>query len=418
MRNFNQFVGLGVLLFLVACSVNRNSSYDYTYLYDEDQKLIKPSIKVFHHSADSSTLFFELESENILFGKLAEDSTLTARVLCKYKVYHPEDQQTIIDSATLAFHTFGKNSSINRLQSNFRFKLPSGKLYPMEVRFRDQYRDLNVVYYYWLDKRDNGNEQYYFLRDGEKVLVDQQLNLSEEITLEKSPLLPDGLYELGYSTTSYKMTPPPFAEAAPDRPEINLDSSEQIIFVDNQVKLKSWSKINRIVCLANLEYLPFYFYDYYPAFPEISEFNHMIEPLRYITTSSEYNKLTNAENVKQELDNFWLKIGGSAEKAEKMLRLYYKRVETANENFTSYKEGWKTDRGIIYIVYGQPTNIYKGISTETWIYGEENHILSIKFEFNRKADAMTNNRYELVRNPDFKNNWYRMVDQWRQGKIF
>ena len=144
----------------------------------------------------------------------------------------------------------------------------------------------------------------------------------------------------------------------------------------------------------------------------------MIEPLRYITTTKEYNQLKNAANIKREIDNFWLKIGGSAEKAEKMLRLYYQRVQMANEKFTSFKEGWKTDRGIIYIVYGQPTNIYKGISSETWVYGEENNILSIKFQFNRKTDARTNNRFDLIRNPDFKNNWYRAVDQWRQGKVF
>jgi len=256
------------------------------------------------------------------------------------------------------------------------------------------------------------------IRGGEEVLIEHQLNKSEEISIEKSPLLPDGLYELNYSHTSYNMTPPPFADETPEHEAIEVYSTEQIIFVDNRLKLRNWSKINQIIHQADEEILPFYFYDYYPAFPEISEYKQMIEPLRYISTSKEYKELINAVNVKQELDNFWLKIGGSTDKAEKMLRLYYKRVEMANEKFTSYKEGWKTDRGIIYIVYGQPTSIYKGISTETWVYGEENQILSIKFEFNRKADAMTNNRYELVRNPDFKNNWYRAVDQWRQGKIF
>ncbi|MEX2379489.1 MAG: GWxTD domain-containing protein [Vicingaceae bacterium] len=318
----------------------------------------------------------------------------------------------------MAFHTFGENATANRLQSDFRFALPKGKLYPMEIRFRDQYRDLNVVYYLWLDKRENGNEQFYLMRDGKEVLIEHQANLSEQISLEKSPLMPDGLYEINYSNTSYSMTPPPFADAETERQKIEVDSSEQLIFVDNKVELNNWSKINQIIYRTDAKLLPFYFYDYYPAFPEISEFHQMIEPLRYITTSSEFKKLKNAVNVKQELDNFWLRIGGSAEKAEKMLRLYYKRVQMANEKFTSYKEGWKTDRGIIYIVYGQPTNIYKGISTETWVFGEENHILSIKFEFNRKADTMTNNRYELLRNPDFKNNWYRAVDQWRQGKTF
>lgn len=404
------------LLLLIGCSVKQTNRYDYTYLYDAEQKVIKPSFKVFHHNQDSSTLFFELESENILFGKLANDSTLTARILCKYKVYQAESN-AILDSSTLAFHSYGENSSLNKLQASFTFPLASGDLYPMEIRFRDQYRDLNVVYYLWLDKRDNGNEQYYLLRNGEDILMEMQANKVDDLMLEKSPLLADGLYQLNYSNTQYKMTPPPFADASDSKP-LTVDSSEQLIFVNNKLQLKQWSSVNQLICKGEENYLPFYFYDYYPAFPEISELSQMVEPLRYITTSKEYEQLNKAVNLKQEIDNFWLKIGGSTEKAEKMLRLYYKRVEMANKKFTSYKEGWKTDRGIIFIVYGQPTSIYKGLNTETWIYGEENHILSIKFEFNRKADARTNNHFELVRNPDYKNNWYRAVDMWRQGKIY
>ena len=405
-------------IFLFACTVSKSSRYDYTYLYDEDQKAIKPSFKVFHHQNDSSTLFFKLKSDDVLFGKLSNDSTLTARILCKYRVYHPEDQKTILDSTTVAFHSFGENSNQNILQSHFSFKLASGSIYPMELRFRDQYRDLNVVYYLWLDKRINGNEQFYLIRNEEEVIIDKQVNLSESIIIEKSPLLPEGLYTLYFSDYSYSMTPPPFAEPATERETLDYDSSRNIIFVDNKTRVENWSTINQLKCNSEDSLLPFYFYDYYPAFPDISEFNQMIEPLRYITTTKEYNQLKNAANIKREIDNFWLKIGGNAEKAEKMLRLYYKRVQMANEKFTSYKEGWKTDRGIIYIVYGQPTNIYKGISSETWVYGEENNILSIKFQFNRKADARTNNRFDLIRNPDFKNNWYRAVDQWRQGKVF
>ncbi|MEX2379488.1 MAG: hypothetical protein WD530_01995 [Vicingaceae bacterium] len=75
MKKFKQILGGSLLVFTVACTTARIQKYDYTYLYNEDQKVIKPSFKVFHHSADSSTLHFELESENILFGKLADDST-------------------------------------------------------------------------------------------------------------------------------------------------------------------------------------------------------------------------------------------------------------------------------------------------------------------------------------------------------
>jgi hypothetical protein len=36
---------------------------------------------------------------------------------------------------------------------------------------------------------------------------------------------------------------------------------------------------------------------------------------------------------------------------------YYRRIEFANTNFTSYIEGWRTDRGMVYITLGPPNDI-------------------------------------------------------------
>ncbi|MFW6232503.1 MAG: GWxTD domain-containing protein, partial [Bacteroidota bacterium] len=53
---------------------------------------------------------------------------------------------------------------------------------------------------------------------------------------------------------------------------------------------------------------------------------------------------------------------------------YYTRIETADKNFTSYTEGWRTDKGMVYVIYGTPHNIerYQGYGTqkiyEKWIY--------------------------------------------------
>ena len=36
---------------------------------------------------------------------------------------------------------------------------------------------------------------------------------------------------------------------------------------------------------------------------------------------------------------------------------YYKRVSYANENFDGWKDGWETDRGMIYILFGPPDQV-------------------------------------------------------------
>ncbi len=56
---------------------------------------------------------------------------------------------------------------------------------------------------------------------------------------------------------------------------------------------------------------------------------------------------------------------------------YYARVDYANEHFREFgKEGWRTDRGRVYVVYGKPSESISRISSardepfEIWIYHE------------------------------------------------
>ena len=58
---------------------------------------------------------------------------------------------------------------------------------------------------------------------------------------------------------------------------------------------------------------------------------------------------------------------------------YYRRVSYANENFDGWKEGWETDRGMIYILFGPPdrverTNPSMANSTlyQIWTYNKIN----------------------------------------------
>jgi hypothetical protein len=36
---------------------------------------------------------------------------------------------------------------------------------------------------------------------------------------------------------------------------------------------------------------------------------------------------------------------------------YYNRIDYANNNFKAYTEGWLTDKGNVFVVYGKPNNI-------------------------------------------------------------
>ena len=150
-------------------------------------------------------------------------------------------------------------------------------------------------------------------------------------------------------------------------------------------------------------------------YPQPEEIIELTEPLVYITTKSEFQGLRNNLTSKQALDKFWLSTVGSPEKARISIKNYYHNVEVANELFTSYKEGWKTDRGMIYTVMGPPLSVVKGLDVETWTYTNFSSE-GIDFVFKKIPNIFSNNHYELLREKSFDQVWFLAIDKWRDGR--
>ncbi len=151
------------------------------------------------------------------------------------------------------------------------------------------------------------------------------------------------------------------------------------------------------------------------AFPQITMAQELLYPLIYLTTSSEREALFRAPDPKEAVDNFWLKVAGDKSTARELIRSYYGRVEKANKLFTSYKAGWCTDKGMIYIIFGRPSNISQTGNTETWIYRKSETSPYVKFVFNKKENTFTENHYELIRRREYEESWYSTVAKWRAG---
>jgi hypothetical protein len=101
-----------------------------------------------------------------------------------------------------------------------------------------------------------------------------------------------------------------------------------------------------------------------------------------------------------------------------LLKRYYGRVKEANKYYTSYTQGWKTDRGMVFVVFGKPTNMYMTSKGEVWVYGMETSMNSIRFVFNKTENPFSDNDYILERSQFFKDPWYSAVDYWRQGHVY
>lgn len=92
------------------------------------------------------------------------------------------------------------------------------------------------------------------------------------------------------------------------------------------------------------------------------ELNLIFEQSRYIATAEEikrWNSLTNIDSKRTFLFNFWKQRDPDPNTPENERKIeYFERVRKADEMFRGTREkGWRSDRGRVYIVYGEPSEI-------------------------------------------------------------
>ena len=152
-------------------------------------------------------------------------------------------------------------------------------------------------------------------------------------------------------------------------------------------------------------------------YPRVTQPLELVPPLIYMTTRAERAKLQAAKLPKRALDAFWLDIASNYDYARRLIKAWYENVEYANTWFTDYREGWKTDRGMIFIVFGKPGQVLRQEHIEEWIYEERGATPQLRFVFDQRIAPVGPQIWELRRSPDYDRYWYATVDQWRKGII-
>jgi GWxTD domain-containing protein len=153
-------------------------------------------------------------------------------------------------------------------------------------------------------------------------------------------------------------------------------------------------------------------------YPKMTRPEALTKPVMYVSQNQEINELTIAKNQKKALDRYWLTLmNGNTEVAKQTIRLFYARVEEANRLFTTYKEGWKTDKGMVFIVMGPPDTYKFGKDREVWVYNQRANFSEINFTFNRRPNQFVEDHYELQRYVEYQPIWYPLIEAWRSGQI-
>lgn len=153
------------------------------------------------------------------------------------------------------------------------------------------------------------------------------------------------------------------------------------------------------------------------AFPKVSTWEEMIQMVAYISTRKEHEALLAAENKKIALDEYWIRMTRDEEAAKKLIKEYFRQVEFANILFTDFKEGWATDRGMVYIIMGPPQEVYFNLDKETWVYLSEDSNSKITFTFARVKNILTPQYYTLNRSRAYQPVWFKTITAWRNGRM-
>jgi GWxTD domain-containing protein len=150
-------------------------------------------------------------------------------------------------------------------------------------------------------------------------------------------------------------------------------------------------------------------------YPQFSKLTSLADPLIYISTKQEFDRLQLARGNKKAFDRVILSIASDTERARILMRSYFRRVELANRFFTSYKEGWKTDRGMIYIIFGKPEEVFRFADREVWNY--KNERFNIRFTFVRSSSLFDPDNFVLIRDKKYEDSWYEVIDLWRNARF-
>jgi GWxTD domain-containing protein len=160
-------------------------------------------------------------------------------------------------------------------------------------------------------------------------------------------------------------------------------------------------------------------------YPTIKSPKEFARPLVYIMSENEYDEMMsvgNPDSLRKTVEKFWLKNIGSKNKAKNAIRLYYQRVEEANKQFSNFKEGWKTDRGMIYILFGPPWYVKKEIDSNNirWSYSHDHYDSELNFTFvqaKRKSEFFPFENYILNRSNSYFQLQYQQIQLWKSGII-
>lgn len=402
-------------VFAPACDTTKGTTgRNVTALFAEpDEQNIRVTYHVSHLQDGRTKVKWQLDPKSL---ELDESSETTMSLVFRYQIFYNYSTATAVDSGNIILKEVACEKD-QKAEGDFYLNLSKDRNHLLEVTLRDLNSLRNDQQFIDIVKSNNFSQQSYSIFGSDDVEITSDF-ISKADSYFIEPFVQIEKLWVRFYSRDFPIATPPFAIVNPKPFDFNPDQMIRLK-ADQEGRFKVMldkEGFYQFITDSNSQSggTVYFFADHYPKAKTV---NGLMLPLRYITTSQEYNELTQSENLKKSVDAYWLKIGGNPDRARMLIQSYYSRVERANQLFTSYLEGWKSDRGMCYIVFGPPTKVVRSTSSETWYYGEAAKYNTLTLTFTKVTNPFSNNDFRLNRNGSLKSPWYRAVEYWRQGRV-
>jgi GWxTD domain-containing protein len=419
-----------LLIFFNSCKPTQQTvDYkDLSYLYNPTKSQINPQFNVTNHTDESSELSVRFSNSDLFFSEANPQGVSTASVLLTVKLYSVSKKKELVDTAVLNLSILKQKG-----QQEYVFSVPlqveKGLEYLAEVKILDRLRLIVAQNFVQFNTLSEVNKYNFSVKShfNKNKLFSPIIRVDEYVNLVYNRGHIDSLYISYYKP--FREVPDPPSMLLPEK-TLDYDPLKVVAVPYSDTLPMMFPRDGIYLCSVDRNIKEgFTFLNLGSTFPRLTTPDVMMEPLAYLASQDEMNELRSATKPKVALDEFWIKCGGNVDKARELIRIYYTRVLYSNYYFTSYKEGWRSERGMIYIIYGPPDKVYKTSEGESWGYKKP----SIKskwgggytvsdsylfFIFKKRESAFTENDFFLSRSETLVTFWDKAIASWRKGVVF
>lgn len=383
--------------------------------YAEIPKAPLLQVVPFSQNDSISHIFARWRYSDLTYRKNDKEKISHASYSLHFEIYANFQSTTLLDSGTYFLADSLHDGSSEMCDFEFDVKSPKGQTSLLSLTLFDRNSNAQHIATYYIRKIEQWSSSYFKAsQEGSGLLYSPVLYTKQPVVVTSSNTVIKSL-NVSLFRQHFPLPAPPFVPDERLRFNYKPDSSFIIPLENGNSSPLELNKQGFYFFSNDSAFREgFTLFRYSPGFPEFINARQMLVPLRYITSAKEFEKLNSIRNIQNAVDSFWIATAGNTDRALMLIHDYYSRVQRANELFSSHMEGWQTDRGMIYIIYGMPNVVYRSNVQEEWIYGEAGNIRSQHFYFLKVDNPFSTSDFVLLRDPDIRQAWYMAVERWRR----